>query len=123
MTAAALAARIEHAVLSPEATETDIAEQAQAAIQWGVRALVVKPCHVSLAARLLAGSGVKTVSVVGFPHGNSTIETKAQEAQQAVACGTDEIDMVLNIGAFGSRLPRLCSARSRRWSKPPPGIR
>lgn len=50
MTAAALAARIEHAVLSPEATETDIAEQAQAAIQWGVRALVVKPCHVSLAA-------------------------------------------------------------------------
>jgi len=101
--AAALAARIEHAVLAPEATERAVAEQAQAAIRWGVRALVVKPCHVSLAARLLAGTGVKTVSVVGFPHGSSTIETKAQEARQAVACGADEIDMVLNIGALHER--------------------
>jgi len=100
MDAASLARRIEHAVLAPDATEQDLAHHAEIALRWGVRALVVKPSHVAAAARLLAGSPVKLVAVVGFPHGASTSETKAYEARQAVGRGAEELDMVLNIGAL-----------------------
>jgi deoxyribose-phosphate aldolase len=55
-----------------------------------------------LAARLLAGSDVKVGTVVGFPHGHSTTATKAFEAQEAVADGAQELDMVINIGALRS---------------------
>jgi len=103
MTTAGLAARLEHAVLKPEAGEETVVAQAQLAARLGVRAFVVKPCHVSVAARLLAGTGVRVVSVVGFPHGGSTTETKVQEARQAVASGADEVDMVLNISALRER--------------------
>src|SRR3989337_1176024 len=100
MQTASVARRIEHAVLSPDATAADLAQGVQVAVRWGVRALVVKPCHVPVAARLLAGDGVKLVTVVGFPHGSQTTETKVQETRQAVARGVAEVDMVLNIGAL-----------------------
>jgi deoxyribose-phosphate aldolase len=72
-------------------------------MRWGVRALVVKPCHVALAVRLLEESGVKVVTVIGFPHGGQTTETKVFETKQAVAVGAQEVDMVLNIGALRAR--------------------
>jgi deoxyribose-phosphate aldolase len=72
-------------------------------MRWRVRSLVVKPCHVASAARQLAHSGVKTVAVVGFPHGGQTEAIKAAETRQAVAQGAEEIDMVINIGALRSR--------------------
>src|SRR3970282_1652712 len=100
MQTVSLAKRIEHAVLSPDATAEDLAQGVQVAVRWGVRALVVKPCHVPVAARLLAGAGGKLVTVVGFPHGSQTTETKVQETRQAVARGVAEVDMVLNIGAL-----------------------
>lgn len=98
-----LARRIEHAVLQPAATERDVEDAARTALRWGIRALVVKPCHVRLAARLLAESGVKVVTVVGFPHGGHTTETKVAETRQAVAAGAQEMDMVINIGALRQR--------------------
>ncbi len=100
MQTVSLARRIEHAVLSPDATEGDLAQGVQVAVRWGVRALVVKPCHVPAAARLLAGAGVKLVTMVGFPHGSQTTETKVQETRQAVAHGAAEVDMVQNVGAL-----------------------
>jgi len=92
-----LAKRIEHAVLAPQATEADVAEGARVALRWGVRALVVKPCHLKAAARLLTGTEVLLVTVVGFPHGGQTTEIKVAEARQAVADGAQEVDVVLNI--------------------------
>lgn len=103
MNARELATHIEHAVLAPQATEQDVEEAARTAMRWGVRALVVKPCHLPLAARLLEGSGVKVVTVIGFPHGAHTTETKVYETKQAVASGAQEIDMVLNIGALRAK--------------------
>src|SRR3989304_6106191 len=100
-----LARRIEHAVLRPDPAAEDLAGGGQVAVRWGVRALVVKPCHVAAAARLLAGAGVKLVTVVGFPHGSQTTETKVQETRQAVARGVAEVDMVLNIGALRQEDP------------------
>jgi deoxyribose-phosphate aldolase len=55
---------------------------------------------VSLAVRELEDSPVKVCTVVGFPLGANTIEAKVVEARQAALDGTDEIDMVLNIGAL-----------------------
>ncbi|MBI4279528.1 MAG: deoxyribose-phosphate aldolase, partial [Armatimonadetes bacterium] len=85
MNAVELAGRIEHAVLNPQATEEDLADGARLAARWKVRALVVKPCHVAAAARLLAGTGVKVVTVVGFPHGGQATAVKAEETADAVA--------------------------------------
>jgi deoxyribose-phosphate aldolase len=99
----ALAGRIEHAVLSPQATDDDLVAGVRTAERWGVRALVVKPCHVKAAARLLARSHVLLVSVVGFPHGSATTETKVLETRQAIRGGAAEIDMVLNLGALRQR--------------------
>lgn len=103
MKAAELARHIEHAVLAPQATERDVEEAARVALRWNVRALVVKPCHVPVAVRALVDSGVKVVTVIGFPHGGQTIETKVAETRQAIAAGADEVDMVINIGALRQR--------------------
>ncbi|HXF82382.1 MAG TPA: deoxyribose-phosphate aldolase [bacterium] len=103
MNATDLARHLEHAVLAPQATAQDVAEGVRTATRWGVRALVVKPCHVALAARQLAGTGVKTVAVVGFPHGGQTEAIKVAEAHHAVADGAEELDMVVNIGALRER--------------------
>jgi len=103
MHAGELAARLEHAVLAPQATSQDLAEGVRVATRWKVRALVVKPCHVAEAARQLSGTGIKTVAVVGFPHGGSTTAAKVAETREAVARSADEIDMVIDIGALRGR--------------------
>ncbi len=107
MTTTELARHIEHSVLAPQATEGDVEEGARVAVRWNVRALVVKPTHVSLAARLLADTGVKVVAVVGFPHGGETTETKVTEIRQAIEAGADEVDVVINIGALRQGRVRL----------------
>jgi deoxyribose-phosphate aldolase len=67
-----------------------------------VASVCVRPCDVPLAVRLLAGSGVATGTVIGFPHGAHTTATKVFEAQDAIANGATELDMVLNIGQLRS---------------------
>lgn len=103
MNAAELARYLEHSVLAPQSTEDDVAEGARVALRWQVRSLVVKPAFVAVAARALGGSGVRTVAVVGFPHGGETTETKVAETREAIAAGADEVDMVINIGALRRR--------------------
>lgn len=103
MNAVELARRLEHAVLAPQATSQDLAEGVRLVMRWKVRSLVVKPCHVAAAVRQLIGTGIKTVAVVGFPHGGNTTATKVAETRQAVASGADEIDMVVDIGALRER--------------------
>jgi deoxyribose-phosphate aldolase len=62
----------------------------------------VKPCHVKLAKRLLAESDVLVSTVVGFPHGSSTTDTKTAETRQALEEGAVELDMVINYGELRS---------------------
>jgi deoxyribose-phosphate aldolase len=95
-----VAATIDHAVLKPDATAADLKEQAAMCIENGVFSMCVKPCDVKVAAELLQGSPVKVSCVLSFPHGADTTATKAFQAQQAIADGVDEIDMVMNIGKF-----------------------
>jgi deoxyribose-phosphate aldolase len=97
-----LAKTIDHSLLRPELTEADVIAGCALADQYHVASVCVKPCHVKLAQRLLAKSDVAVGTVVGFPHGNSTIATKVFETQEAVAAGATEIDLVINIGEFRS---------------------
>jgi deoxyribose-phosphate aldolase len=97
-----LAKTIDHSLLRPELTEADVSAGCALAAQYHVASVCVKPCHVKLAKKLLADSDVAVGTVVGFPHGNSTMATKVFETQEAVAAGAAEIDMVINIGALRS---------------------
>jgi deoxyribose-phosphate aldolase len=90
---------IDHTLLRADATEADIARLCEEAVEYGFASVCVPPCHVVQAARLLYGSEVAVGTVVGFPLGNQTTETKAFEARQAVELGATEVDMVIRIGS------------------------
>ncbi len=92
-----IAQLIDHAVLHPTATDQDVIKEANIAKKHKVASLCVKPCHVSLAHDLLADSNVVVCTVIGFPHGSQTIETKWSACKQAISEGAEELDMVINI--------------------------
>ena len=98
-----LAKVIDHSLLRPELTEADVMAGCELAKRYHVASACVKPCHVRLAAKLLAGSDVAVGTVVGFPHGSTTIATKVFETEEAIADGAVEIDMVINIGAIKAK--------------------
>ena len=95
-----VAATIDHAVLKPDQTENDVRKNAELCRKLGVASMCVRPCDVKLASELLKDSGVLTSCVLSFPHGDDTTATKVFQAQQAIADGVQEIDMVMNIGQF-----------------------
>ncbi|MFC3927275.1 deoxyribose-phosphate aldolase [Streptococcus caprae] len=89
---------IDHTLLKPEATQEQIETLIDQAISYDFASVCVNPSWVDLAAERLKDSDVKVCTVVGFPLGATTSETKAFETQNAISNGADEIDMVLNIG-------------------------
>lgn len=93
---------IDHTFLKPDATRQQIEALCKEARQYGFFSVCVNSSMVHLAKSLLHGSTVKVCAVVGFPLGAGTPGAKAYEAREAVRCGADEIDMVLNIGALKS---------------------
>ncbi|WP_019721575.1 deoxyribose-phosphate aldolase [Heyndrickxia coagulans] len=97
-----LAAYIDHTLLKPEATEKDILKLTAEAAQYHFASVCIHPYWVKLAAKELAGTDVKVCTVIGFPLGATTAETKAFETKKAIEDGADEIDMVINIGALKS---------------------
>lgn len=97
-----LAKQIDHTLLKPEATQDQIEKLCQEAVQYGFASVCVNPVWVRLCRNLVRGSGVLVCTVVGFPLGATTIETKAIETQKAIEQGADEIDMVINIGKLRS---------------------
>jgi deoxyribose-phosphate aldolase len=97
-----LAKMIDHSLLRPELTEAELIAGCELAKKYAVASVCVKPCHVRLAAQLLAGSGVAVGTVTGFPHGSSATPVKVTEARQAMQDGAVELDMVLNIGELRS---------------------
>lgn len=95
-----VAKTIDHAVLKPDFTDADLEKHAKMCIENGVYSMCVKPCDIKRAAELLKGSGVKVSCVLSFPHGADATPVKAFQARRAIEDGTDEIDMVMNIGKF-----------------------
>lgn len=95
-----IALLIDHTLLKPDATVTDIRKLCAEARQFGFASVCVNPFWVPTAATELAGSSSKVCTVVGFPLGASATEVKSFETGVAMAEGALEIDMVLNIGAL-----------------------
>jgi deoxyribose-phosphate aldolase len=97
-----LAKTIDHSLLRPELDDDFIADGCRLAAEYHVASVCVRPTDVRRAAELLAGTDVAVGTVVGFPHGSSTTETKVFEARRALADGATELDMVTDIGALRS---------------------
>jgi deoxyribose-phosphate aldolase len=97
-----LARYIDHTLLKPEATVTEIDRLCAEAAEFGFAAVCVNPTWVHRCADNLRGTEVGVASVIGFPFGASTTEVKAMEARRAIRDGAREIDMVINIGALKS---------------------
>jgi deoxyribose-phosphate aldolase len=93
-----LAALVDHTLLKPEATHTDVAELVAEAAELGVYAVCVSPSMVPIAVEAGAGR-VAVAAVAGFPSGKHLAAVKAHEAAAAVASGATEIDMVIDVGA------------------------
>jgi deoxyribose-phosphate aldolase len=93
-----LAKMFDHSLLQPVLTDAELERGCQLAAEYQVASVCIKPYAVKRAAQLLAGSGVVTSTVVGFPHGGHLTRVKVDEAQAAMDDGAIELDMVVNIG-------------------------
>ncbi len=98
-----LAKLIDHTILSPAATPRDVERYCRETLEYGFWGVMVNPYYVSLA-KAVIGNRAKVMSVVGFPFGATKPFLKAREAEAALNDGADEIDMVMNIGAFKAGL-------------------
>jgi deoxyribose-phosphate aldolase len=98
----ALARLMDHTLLRPQATRSQIEQLADEARQWCFGTICVNSTWVPLAVERLRGSGVKVAAVVGFPFGASVTSVKRAEAQAAILAGAQEVDMVMNVGAMKS---------------------
>ena len=88
--------RCDHTLLSVGATSEEIRNLCDEAIEYGCASVCIPACHVR-GAKAYVGDQMKVCTVIGFPNGYSTTESKAFEAEDAIKNGADEIDMVANI--------------------------
>ncbi|WP_188592371.1 deoxyribose-phosphate aldolase [Paenibacillus silvae] len=91
---------IDHTLLRADATRNEITKLTEEAKQYQFASVCVNPGWVSYAAEQLQGTGVDICTVIGFPLGASTTETKAFETKDAITKGATEVDMVINISAL-----------------------
>ncbi|MBV9294684.1 MAG: deoxyribose-phosphate aldolase [Acidobacteriaceae bacterium] len=97
-----IASLIDHTLLKPDATQSDIARLCNEAREFRFASVCVNPHWVRFALESLAGSDVRLCTVVGFPLGANEISTKIVETNRALTQGASEIDMIQNIGALRS---------------------
>jgi deoxyribose-phosphate aldolase len=96
-----LAGMIDHTLLKANATEAEIVKLAEEAKEYKFASVCVNPTWVKTAAEILKDAeDVKVCTVIGFPLGATTSETKAFETKNAIENGATEVDMVINIGAL-----------------------
>lgn len=95
---ATLAAAIDHTLLKADATRPEIEKLCNEAVLHQFATVCIQPCWLELATKLLAGSSVLPIAVIGFPLGAQTTATKVFETQDAILRGAREIDMVIAVG-------------------------
>jgi len=93
---------IDHTLLKPDATQDQIAQLCYEAKKHSFASVCVNPSYVKLCADLLRDSDVLVCTVIGFPLGATSTETKVFEAQKSLRDGATEVDMVINVGALKS---------------------
>ncbi|QHX35903.1 deoxyribose-phosphate aldolase [Spiroplasma sp. TIUS-1] len=93
---------IDHTLLAAKATDKEIIALCEEAKKYDFATVCVNPGRIALAKQVLKDSNVGITTVVGFPLGATTSESKAFEAKDAISKGATEIDMVANIGEIKS---------------------
>jgi deoxyribose-phosphate aldolase len=96
------ASLIDHTLLKPDASQTEIKRLCEEAAQYHFASVCVNPTWVRACACHLQGSGVPVCTVIGFPLGATLPDVKAYEARRAIMDGAREVDMVINVGALKS---------------------
>ena len=91
-----IAKMIDHSLLRPDLTADDIILGCEISRKYDVAAVCCAPSDVTMIRARLAGTDITIAAVVGFPHGYSTTATKVFEAEQAIADGAQELDMVVH---------------------------
>ena len=109
-----IAGIIDHTFLRPAGDRGAVRALCREARRAGFASVCVNPAEVSLAARLLRGSPVRVCTVVGFPLGANTLRTKCFEAEDALAAGADELDLVVNQRLL-KYAPAECLKELRQW--------
>ena len=97
-----IAAYIDHTLLKQDAAAPQIDRLCAEAAQYHFASVCVNPWYVPRCVKHLQGTGVKVCTVVGFPLGATTTESKVFETLQTVKSGAEEIDMVMNVCAMKS---------------------
>lgn len=97
-----IAKAIDHSLLRPELDDSFVEDGCRLAAEYHVASVCVRPADVRRARAILGETDVAVGTVVGFPHGSHLTATKVFEAQQALADGASELDMVIQIGALKS---------------------
>jgi len=97
-----IAKTIDHSLLRPELDDAFVEAGCRLAAKYDVASVCVRPADVRRAKALLEGTDVAVGTTIGFPHGNHATEVKVFEARRALADGTTELDMVLQIAALKS---------------------
>ena len=92
-----LAKMIDHSLLNPSLRESDLESGIQLAKAYDVASVCIMPYYLKRCAQLLAGTTIQASTTIGFPHGGHTTRIKQLEAEQALADGGQELDMVVNI--------------------------
>ncbi|UOQ93784.1 deoxyribose-phosphate aldolase [Halobacillus shinanisalinarum] len=97
-----LAKMIDHTQLKPDTPKAKITEICKEAKEYDFMSVCVNPHWVEYCSELLKGTDVKVCTVIGFPLGATTTETKVFETRQAIENGATEVDMVINVGELKS---------------------
>jgi len=92
-----VAKMIDHSLLRPALSVSELAAGCRLAREYDVASVCILPYYLKRCAELLAGSSVAPGTTIGFPHGAHATRVKAFEAQQALADGGVELDMVVNV--------------------------
>ena len=100
MQAQELAKTIDHTLLRPDTVSVDVERLCCEATTYHFAAVCVLPHFVPLADRMLRNADVKVCTVIAFPYGADTVRTKVVAAEDAVARGADELDVVINLPAL-----------------------
>lgn len=95
-----LVSSIDHTLLRPNSTPSEIAQLCDEAKSHQFAAVCVPPYFVKQSVDLLADTSVKVATVIGFPNGYSTTAAKVEEIKRALNDGADEVDVVVNINAI-----------------------
>ncbi len=99
---AALAAVLDHTLLRPDATRSQVLQLCEEAAEHRFACAMVNPCWVGTAVEALAGTGVPVGVVIGFPLGSTLSASKRDETARVLKLGAHDVDMVLNVGLLKS---------------------